>query len=143
MAKQRKKGKGGRSLVFILLFMAILGITGCMGSSAEGTLQEPGDVQRTEESIKSEASEIREEGSTTYQGTPIDPVVNMGSLMDYAKKLEEAGNVEAAEAVYELLVHSGREMMEKAYETNSMLGASEELSQWTKVLEGMKGGEER
>ena len=64
-----------------------------MGSSAEGTLQEPGDVQRTEESIKSEASEIREEGSTTYQGTPIDPAVNMGSLMDYAKKLEEAGNV--------------------------------------------------
>ena len=67
---------------------------------------------------------------------------NFSSLYDYAKRLEEAGNSEAAAAVYELIAQGGgAELIEKAHEESPAVKATDEIEQIEEVFDHMKGGD--
>lgn len=64
------------------------------------------------------------------------------ALLDYAKRLEEAGNEEAAVAVYALLPQGGgAELIEKAHDEFPVLSAADELGQFEAVFSHLKGGD--
>ena len=65
---------------------------------------------------------------------------DFSSLYDYAKRLEEAGNSEAAAAVYELIAKGGgAELIQKAHEDIPIIETVDEIKQ----IEGIfgKGGD--
>jgi len=66
---------------------------------------------------------------------------SMQSLRDYAKQLEEAGNSEAAAAVYELIGKGGgAEFIEKAHEDIPIIKAADEVEQFKNIAGQLKGG---
>lgn len=65
------------------------------------------------------------------------------SLADYAKQLEDAGNSEAAAAVYELIAkNGGGELIRKANEEIPVVKANNEIEQFKQFISGTKAGEE-
>ena len=67
---------------------------------------------------------------------------NITSLYDYARRLEEAGNSEAAAAVYALIAQGGgAELIEKAHEEFPAVKDADEIEQIEEVFDRMKGGD--
>ena len=127
------KGKGHGMAGRAILFAMVIGITCFCGSCSLGT---DGNSQS-----KEKTGQARDESTKQASGwAGVPQTVQMESLMDYAKKLEAAGNQEAAAAVYELIAQSGGEMIQKLYEENPVVSSAEELNQWNEVLRGGKGG---
>ncbi len=64
------------------------------------------------------------------------------SLMDYAKQLEDAGNSEAAAAVYELIAkYGGGDLIPEAYEDIPLLKADNEIEQFKEFISGGQEGD--
>ena len=64
------------------------------------------------------------------------------ALLDYAERLEEAGNEEAAAAVYALLPQGGgAELIETMHDELPVLNAADELGQLDVIFDHLKGGD--
>ena len=79
-----------------------------------------------------------------FRGKPsIADAENVGSLYDYAKRLEEAGNYAAAQAVYDLIAKGASgELINKAHEDIPIISSVDDLNQITEITKGSKKGEE-
>lgn len=65
-----------------------------------------------------------------------------GTILDYARRLEKAGNYQAAEAVYSLLPKGvGADLIEKEKEKIPPMQAQEELEKLDKIFGSRTGGE--
>lgn len=127
------KGKGHGMTGRAILFAMVIGITCFCGSCSFGAA---GNSQG-----KEQTGQARDESTKLASGwAGVPQTVQMESLMDYAKKLEAAGNKEAAAAVYELMARNGGEMIQKLYEENPVISSAEEWNQWNEILRGGKGG---
>lgn len=63
------------------------------------------------------------------------------SLEDYAKQLEEAGNSEAAAAIYELIAkNGGGDIIRKANDEIQVIRSDNELEQFRRIISGSKAG---
>lgn len=76
-----------------------------------------------------------------FRGKPsVVSAEHIASMRDYAKRLEEMGNVEAAQAVYDLIPQGGgAEMIQDVQEAVPVLGAQKDLDHLKSIL-GKKGG---
>ncbi len=82
-------------------------------------------------------------GSKDDTKTPGGAQTEFGSLLDYAKKLEEAGNAEAAAAVYEIVIkNGGAGLIGDAREDDLLIQAADEADSYRDLL-GDRGGDER
>lgn len=63
------------------------------------------------------------------------------SLTDYAKQLEDAGNSEAAAAIYELIAkYGGGDLIRKANEEIPVVKTNNEIEQFKRFISDSKGG---
>ncbi len=111
----KKKGKGG--IVFlVILLIAALGIVAYFGFREGGWFRsKPGTVDAE----------------------------NLGSLYEYAQRLEDAGNYAAAQAVYDLIAKgAGGEMIPKAHEENPVISAADDLNDLSEIMSKFKKGAE-
>ena len=70
-------------------------------------------------------------------------VKTIESLLDYAKKLEEAGNKDAAAAVYEMIANGGgADYIDEAHRDFPLISAADEVDEYKELFE-KKGGDEK
>ena len=113
---KKKKGKGGLVAVIVILLVAVIGVVCFFGFRDGGW--------------------FRGSNSKTYDAQ------SMQSLLEYAQQLEESGNSEAAEAVYELIIKGGgAELIEKAHEEIPSVRFADDYKQIKDAFGEWKGGE--
>ncbi|MBR6005782.1 MAG: zinc ribbon domain-containing protein [Clostridia bacterium] len=109
---KKKNGKGGKAFLVILL-VAVIGIIGFFGFRDGGWFR----------------------SNKSYDAQ------HMQSLLSYARQLEKAGNSEAAEAVYELIIKGGgAELIEKAHDDIPAIEKIDEIEQVEEIIDNIKGG---
>ena len=122
----RKKNNGGLIAVISILLVVLIGVI-CFFGFRDGGWFRRSSNENVKEKLPSRP--------TTYDAQ------SMQSLLDYAKQLEEAGNSEAAEAVYELIEQGGgAELIEKAHEEDSIIKAVDEIGQLQEIFGNVRGG---
>ena len=110
---KKKKGKGGLVAVIVILLVAAIGVVCFFGFRDGGWFR----------------------GNKAYDAQ------SMQSLLEYAQQLEESGNSEAAEAVYELIIKGGgAELIEKAHEDIPIIKAVDEKEQLEEIFGKENGG---
>ncbi len=110
----KKKGKGG--IVFlVILLLAAIGVVCYFGFRDGGWFRSKPSIVDAE---------------------------NVGSLYDYAKRLEDAGNYAAAQAVYDLIAKGASgELINKAHEDIPALRSADDLNQFSEITKGFRKGE--
>ncbi len=109
---EKKEKKGGKAIL-ILLLIALIALAGFFGFRDGGWFR----------------------GGKSY-----DPQ-HLQSLLVYAQELEKAGNSEAAEAVYELIIKGGgAELIQKAHEDMPVVEKTDEIEQMEEVFGHLTGG---
>jgi len=110
----KKKGHGG-VIFLVILLVAALGVVGYFG--------------------------FREGGWFRRDNSSIIDATKMESMLDYAHRLEAAGNPEAAAAVYELIPQSGgADLLGKAAESIPLIGAMQDMDWLTALFGDSSGG---
>ena len=123
-APAKKKGKGGR-VVAVILCLAAIGAV-CFFGFRDGGFFRP--------------KEGVIDGGKEKEPTIVYDVKTVESLLDYAKKLEEAGNVDAAAAVYELIAKGGgADYIDEAHRDFPLVSAADEVEEFKGLFE-KKGG---
>ena len=113
---KKKKGKGGLIAVIVILLVVVIGVVCFLGFRDGGW--------------------FRGNNSKPYDAQ------SMQSLLEYAQQLEESGNSEAAEAVYELIIKGGgAELIEKAHEEIPIVRFADDYKQIKDAFGEWKGGE--
>ena len=129
---KKEKGKGGLIAVVSLVLVAAI-VLGVFGFRDGGWFRGSG---------KQTAAYDGKSGYGARESTEGYMQSEHEALLDYAKRLEEAGNEEAAAAVYALLPQGGgAELIEKAHDEFPVLSAADELGQFEAVFSHLKGGD--
>ena len=123
-APAKKKGKGG--VVVAILLIAAIGAVCFFGFRDGGFFRSKDGVI---------------DGGGKDEPTIVYDVKTVESLLDYAKKLEEAGNVDAAAAVYELIAKGGgADYIDEAHRDFPLVSAADEVEEFKGLFE-KKGGD--
>lgn len=132
----KKKGKGTLVAVIAVLLAAAIGAV-CFLGFRDGGFFRRGEAAKEEKS----AAEVNgsEDNETTEHA--LYDAEALGSLFDYAKQLEEAGNNDAAAAIYEIIVkNGGSALIEQARDDIPLLNAAKEIDEIVEAF-GRKGDE--
>ena len=123
-AKPAKKGKGG--IVVAILLVAAIGAVCFFGFREGGFFRSKDGGEKID--------------NTGKEPTIVYDVKTIESLVDYAKKLEEAGNTDAAAAVYELIAKGGgADYIDEAHRDFPLVSAADEVEEYKGLFE-KKGG---
>ena len=122
----KKKGKGGVIALVAILCAAAIGAVCFFGFRDGGFFRSKDGGEKID--------------NTGTEPTIVYDVKTIESLVDYAKKLEEAGNVDAAAAVYELIAKGGGAgYIDEAHRDFPLVSAAAEVEEYKGLVE-KKGG---
>lgn len=124
--EKKKKGKGGLVAVIVILLVAVIGVAGFLGFREGGWFRSNKNQGRP----------------TTYDGNS-----DIDALLDYADRLEEAGNEEAAAIIRSRIPDAAageaNQKLEEMTEENEELQVIEIIKDALEISGWVKGGKMR